>query len=90
MNTAAFTTHYDDDLNSNKLWTSVVAGAQLTEVCVPRLLALPHFLTDYLMEVEHCLPHMLRKWIAEHINGDDSQLPQDEWKLLLDWCLMAT
>ena len=89
MNTAAFTAYYEGDANANKLWSPGATGVQLTEVCVPRLLALPHFLTDFILETGHCLPHMLRKQIAEHIDWDDSQLPQDNWQLLLDWCLMA-
>jgi hypothetical protein len=47
MNTAAFGTFYEDEGNANKLWTTGVDDALLTDVCIPCLLALPHFLVDY-------------------------------------------
>ncbi len=78
---AASTAYYDN---------AGVAAALLTEVSVPWLLALPHFLTDYILATDHCLPHMLQKFITEHIDGEDSQLPQNEWQLILDWCLAAS
>ena len=40
MNTVAFMTHYDNEANSNQLWTPGVLGGQLTDVSVLRLLAL--------------------------------------------------
>lgn len=33
---------------------------------------------------------MLCKHLKEHIDGDNSQLPQNDWQLLFDWCLMVS
>ena len=72
LNITAFTTHYEDDANANRLWMLGVAGDQLSDVNVPRLLALPHFVTDFIVSTGHCLPHMLRKRITEHNDGKES------------------
>ncbi len=90
MNTAAYGAHYDDDSNIHKLWTPGVPDAAMSNVTLPRMLALPHFLTDFVVERGHCLPHMLRSRVTAHIDSEESQIPQNEWQLILDWCLAAS
>ena len=90
MNIVAFRAFYSDDTNANKLWTPGQHDAQLVDVMLLCMLALPHFLTDFIVDTGHCLPHVLHKKLTEHIDGEESQLPQNEWQLILNWCLAAS
>ncbi len=45
--TTRFKAYYDDEKNQRKLWVTGAWGLELTEVPLPRLLALPMFLAKY-------------------------------------------
>ena len=79
-----------DEDNDNKLWTTGATEAQLTEICLPRMLALPGFLVDSILAKGHCLPHHVRRMVMEHIDGGGTQLDAATWQLVLDWCLVAS
>ena len=36
-----------------------------------------------------CLPHKLRTFVKERIDGGASQLSPEKWQLLLDWCVTS-
>lgn len=75
--------------NNAVLWAPQVAAEHLTEIQMPRLLALPNFLALHVQAGGVCLPHNLRAAAKQHMEGGDSQLQQAEWKLILDWCMVA-
>ena len=90
MNTARFGQFYSDDDNQNRLWTTGAADEDLTEVCLPRMLAPPGFLVDRVVQEGCCLPHQFRQIIKDHVDGGASQLDGAAWQLVLDWCLAAS
>lgn len=81
--------YYEDDTNDNKIWMLGVLDAALTNITLPCMLALPHFLTNFFVEQGHCLPHMLWSWVTAHIDSEESQVPHNDWQFL-DWCLAAS
>lgn len=87
MDTARFGQFYNDDDNSTKLWTTGAADNDLTEVCLPQLLALPSFLVDRILQERCCLPHRLRQLVQHHVDGRASQLDGAASQLVLDWCV---
>ncbi len=64
--------------------------AELTETPLQRLLVLPTFIAEFLRKQGGaCLPHKLSKFVSDHIDGGESQVPPEKWQLVLDWCLAA-
>ncbi len=88
--TAAFTRHYEDE--GNKLWNTGVNDAELlTSVDLPRMLALPTCVAEFVITQEGgCLPHAIRKFVKEKIDGGETQVAGQKWQLLLDWCVDAS
>ncbi len=79
-----------DENNKDKLWLTGADDDVLTEAPLPWLLALPTFVAEFLGKQEGaCLPHKLRKFVSEYINGGESQIQPVKWQLVLDWCLAA-
>ena len=90
MNTVSFLDFYSQRENKTSLWTTGATGVELREVQLPRMLALPHILTLSLHTRRVCLPHDLRRAAMELLENENSQLGEDEWQLVLDWCLVAS
>lgn len=88
MDETAFTDHYEAEGSENKLWTAP-NGVQ-SEVFLPRMLALPNFLTREIQRLGACLPHQVWKAVVDHMEGGVSQLERADWKLVLDWCMAAS
>ncbi len=73
------------------MWVTGATEDELTEQQLPRLLALPTFVAEFLVQKGGaCLPHTLRNFVTTPIDGGDSQVPPDKWQLVLDWCLAAS
>ncbi len=36
-----------------------------------------------------CLPHTLRKFVKDKIDGGETQVHTQKWQVLLDWCVAA-
>ncbi len=90
QDTASFVAFYADENNKDKLLLTGADDDELTEAPLPRLLALPTFVAEFLGKQEGaCIPHKLRKFVLEHINEGESQLQPVKWQLVLDWCLAA-
>ena len=67
-----------------------MADDELTKQQLPRLLAVPMFVAEFLVQKGGaCLPHNLQNFMTTHIDGGASQVPPDKWQLVLDWCLAA-
>jgi hypothetical protein len=82
--TARFGTFYDED-NKDKLWLTGASKVKLTEILLPRLLALPTFVAEFLgKQGGACLPHKLQKVVSDHIDGGELQVPPDKWQLVQD------
>ncbi len=81
-NTAGFGNFYTDEDNRDKLWMTGTNNEDLIEALLPRLLALPTFVTEFLgQQGGACLPHKLRKLVSEHINGGELQVWPAKWQL---------
>ena len=90
-NTARYVEHYRQEEKKTKLWITGATDEDLVEIQLPRLLALPTFLAEFVMQQGGaCLPHNLRAFVTTHINGGTSQVPREKWQLILDWCLAAS
>jgi hypothetical protein len=86
---AAFEGHFEDQGNWDKLWTTEASDYTLTEKTLPRLLALPTFIAEYIhSQGGSCLPHSLHTYIKYHLNGE-TQIEPERWRLVLDWCMAA-
>ena len=86
---AAFEDHFEDQGNWEKLWTTEAGDDTLTERTMPRLLALPTFIAEYIhSQGGSCLPHSLHTYIKDHLNGG-TQVEPGRWRLILDWCIAA-
>ncbi len=58
------------------LWITGASKADLREMVLPRLLALPTFVTELLeKQGGTCLLHKLINFVVEHIKGGESQVP---------------
>jgi hypothetical protein len=57
-----------------KLWTTGADDDDLTDITLPRLLALPTFVAEFInTQGGGCLPHKLRKFIKNRIDGGGHQ-----------------
>jgi hypothetical protein len=66
-------------------------GHDVAKAALPRLLALPTFVAEFLVKQGgSCLPYQLRQFIEEKIDTGGEQAPPEKWQLLLDWCLAAS
>jgi hypothetical protein len=75
----------------DKLWTTGAAEEDLVEIQLPRLLALPTFVAEFVAQQGGaCLPHTLRTFVTTHLDGGTSQVPGGKWQLILDWCTGGT
>ena len=90
--TAAFTRYYEDAENRDKLWnTGVDDAGRLDSIELPRMLALPTCVAEFVIAKKGgCLPHMIRKFAKDKIDGGESQVPTQKWLLLCDWCVAAS
>jgi hypothetical protein len=74
-NTVSFIAHYKDKNNRDKLWTTGAAEHEITETPLPRLLALPIFVAEFLgNQGGLCLPYKLWEFIKNQIDGWGSQI----------------
>jgi hypothetical protein len=84
-NTTRFGTFYDYEDNTDKLWLTGASKAKLTETPLPCLLALPPFVAEFRgKQGGACIPHKLRKFGSDYIDGGELQVPPDTWLLVLD------
>ena len=87
---ASLTAYYEDSDNEDKLWVTGADASELTETMLPRMLALPTCVAEFVNSKQGgCLPHTLRKFIQDKINGGETQVQTQKWQLLLDWCVAA-
>jgi hypothetical protein len=91
-NTAAFTRYYDDGGNKDKLWNTGVDNAgRLETIELPRMLALPTCVAEFVTAQKGgCLPHMIRKFVKDKIDGGETQVQGHKWLLIFDWCVAAS
>jgi hypothetical protein len=83
--TARFSKFYPHADNQDKLWVTGATENKLTEQQLPRFLALPTFIAEFLVQQGGaCLLHNLRNFVTAHIDGGDSQVPPEKWQLVLD------
>ncbi len=77
--------------NRDKLWSTTGGGEQdLTEAPLPRLLALPTFVAEFLGKLGGSgLPYQLRTFITGNIDEEGSRIPHEKWHLLPKWCIAA-
>ena len=88
--TARFTAYYDDPDNKDKLWLTGAAARELTEITLPRMLALPTCVTEFVNSQQGgCPPRTLHKFVKEKIGGGGTHVQAQKWQLLLDWCVAA-
>ena len=88
--TARFTAYYEDPDHNDKFWIHGAQANELTEVTLPRMLALPTCIAEFVnAQGGGCLPHKLRTFVKERIDGGASELSAEKWQLLLDWCVAA-
>jgi hypothetical protein len=86
----AFEDHFNDPAAGDKLWNTDAVDDTLTEKLLPRLLALPTFIAEFInAQGGACPPHKLCTFIKDHINEGGTQIQQQKWQLLLDWCVAA-
>ncbi len=89
--TAGFTKHYANPDNTDKLWTTGATPDELSEITLPRMLALPTCVAEFVNSREGgCLPHMVHKLVKDKIDGGGTQVQAQKWQLLLNWCLAAS
>jgi hypothetical protein len=90
-NTALYGEYYGQEGNRDKLWITGATEADLVEAQLPRMLALPTLLAEFVvLQGGACLPHTLRTFVTTQIDGGMSQVPHAKWQLVLDWCLAAS
>ena len=90
-NMVAFDEHFDDASIWDKLWTPGVAEITLKEKLLPRLLALPTFVAEFInSQGGACLPHKLCSFVQDYINNGETQIQHHKWNLILDWCIVAS
>ena len=83
--------HYRDEDNKGKLWTTGAGENDLTEKQLPRLLALPTVVAEFVAKQgRSCLPHTMMAFINSHVDAGTAQVPAEKWDLLLDWGLAAS
>jgi hypothetical protein len=83
--TARFGTFYSDEDNKDKLWLTGASEAKLTETPLSHLLALPTFVAEFLgKQGGACLQHKLQKFMSDHIDGWELQVPPAKQQLVLD------
>jgi hypothetical protein len=76
---ARFVEFYQHTDNQDKLWVTGAANDKLTEQQLPRLLAVPTFVAEYLVQKGGaCLPHSLQQFVTTHIDGGVSQIPPEK------------
>jgi len=84
-----FENHFEERGNWDQLWTTGADDDTLTEKTLPRLLALPSFIAEYIQaQGGTCLPYHLYVYIRDHLNGDTTIDPE-RWRLILEWCITA-
>ena len=84
-----FENHFEVKENWDQLWTTETNNYRLTEKMIPRLLALPSFIADYLQaQGGTCLPYHLHTYIQDHLN-EDTTIDAERCELILDWCIAA-
>jgi hypothetical protein len=90
--TAAFTQYYNDEDNKDKLWnTGVDDAGRLESIELPRMLALPTCVAEFVTAQKGgCLPHMIRKFVKDKIDGGETQVQAHKWLLICDWCVAAS
>ena len=85
---ASLTAYYEDSDNEDKLWVTGADASELTETMLPRMLALPTCVAEFVTSKQGgCLPDTLRKFVQDKINGGETQVQTQKWQLLLDWCV---
>jgi hypothetical protein len=88
---ARCTEHYSDESNRSKLWTTGAGDDDLVELQLPRLLALPTVVAEFVVKNGGtCLPHTVITFINTHIEAGTVQVPVEKWNLILQWCLAAS
>lgn len=88
MDETTFKEHYACEGTETKMWIAP-NGAQ-ADITLPRMLALPNFLTAELQKLGACLPHQVWAVVVEHMDAGISQLTRADWELVLDWCIAAS
>jgi len=84
-----FENHFEERENWDQLWTTGANKDVLTGKMLPRLLALPSFVTEYIQaQGGTCLPYHLHMYIRDHLDGDMTIDPE-HWRLIFDWCIAA-
>jgi hypothetical protein len=83
----AMATFYQDGNNLGEMWKPDITVAK-EEVSVPRLLALPTFLLGFLLEAQR-QPHELLARVLSHIECGDTELTEDTWQVVINWCLVS-
>ena len=72
-----FENHFEERGNWDQLWTTEADDDALTEKTLPRLLALPAFVAEYIQaQGGTCLPYHLYMYIRDHLNGDTTIDPE--------------
>jgi len=70
-NRTAFEDHFMDQANWDQLRTTEAGDDTLLEKSLPRLLALPTFIAEYIQaQGGDCLPHNLYTFIRDHLDWD--------------------
>jgi len=83
--------HYSDDANKDKLWITGAGDNDLTERQLPRLLALPTVVAEFVAKQGGtCLPYNVSNFITSYIEAGTAQVSVEKWDLLLQWCLAAS
>jgi hypothetical protein len=90
-NTTQYLEHYAQEAHRDKLWTTGAGEDDLVEIQLPRLLLLPTLVAEFVVQQGGaCLPHTLRAFVTDYINSGKSQVLEEKWQLVLDWCLAAS
>jgi hypothetical protein len=72
QNTASFIAYYNNKANRDKLWATGTQDNKLTEAPLPRLVALPTFVVEFLgKHGGSCLPHKLQKFVEDYLDGGE-------------------
>ena len=84
-----FENHFEERENWDQRWTTGANKDVLIGKMLPRLLALPSFVAEYIQaQGGTCLPYHLYMYIRDHLDGDTTIDPE-RWRLILDWCIAA-
>ena len=84
-----FENHFEERENWDQRWTTGANKDVLIGKMLPRLLALPSFVTEYIQaQGGTCLPYHLHMYIRDHLDGDTTINPE-RWWLIFNWCITA-